>query len=320
MSAAPAISPASLALIEALNERGWDNQFVAALMRVGYRHRTEPLTPATALPVYLDAAMGSTCIPSSAYFAEPERLPHLADSLAHVAEGRTPVLFLSAGQQEALEYSDPPDREMAMSTPNAFENGAFVVLARPFQLGTTGAALYAVDFSVDMLSALMVFGYLPEPGDDGTLHVVAGVALDNDQFEDEDPRDDLRATFRALLSIGYASRMFGLTETPPAMTRAQHRQAARDARRDDPQLKAKIAVRYLRDPHATIKTTFVTATGNHVRPHWRRGHYRRVWMGSTATNDRRTEVRFISPVLVNSHLGRPAPSVYAWGPLPKGQQ
>jgi hypothetical protein len=51
-----------------------------------------------------------------------------------------------------------------------------------------------------------------------------------------------------------------------------------------------------------------------VRPHWRRGHIRRVWMEG---GRERYEVRWIRPVIVNRHLGPPASThIHTIAPAP----
>lgn len=45
-----------------------------------------------------------------------------------------------------------------------------------------------------------------------------------------------------------------------------------------------------------------TLTDRTVRPHWRRGHIRRVWMDG---GRERYEIRWIRPVIVNRHVGEP---------------
>lgn len=52
-----------------------------------------------------------------------------------------------------------------------------------------------------------------------------------------------------------------------------------------------------------------------VRPHWRRGHIRRVWMECGREH---YEVRWIRPVIVNSHLGPPIGThIHTIASLPK---
>jgi hypothetical protein len=219
-----------------------------------------------------------------------------------------------------------------------FPEGTLVVLPKSIDFtreGEVSNPVHAVMYPSDMTGCSMMstwgmgveihpflFPYVAFDDVTDKLGWVNGLNLSNEALNRRGEDDEaMRTALEAMLafrSIGMAARMFGLTETEPMALRprnnAERKQRLRDAARSG-KAPDTLKVRYLRDPHGEIAVDrrVSNETGRHVRPHWRRGHFRNVRYGKMDLEERPTRARYIPPVLINSHLGTPQRSMYQWG-------
>jgi hypothetical protein len=242
----------------------------------------------------------------------------LGTTCSGVAGGRIPVILLNETEAFAFAGSDAPDVETLIEALAVFPEGATVVLCeRPWPWACdndpgvplwTGGGIVASNADGRPIVSAIIYrkheggGWMPSvtpwvkwevwsgTNAEETLEVVSGVAA------------------RVAASAVAMAATLGTTEAaPPRMSRAEARRAERRARRPA----SAVSVRRLIGK-VSVRRQVHTESGRRVAPHWRRGHWRRVWVGSVTDPERHQEPRFVPPVLVNEDLvvGGLRPVVY----------
>lgn len=228
--------------------------------------------------------------------------------------GETSVVWLSAGQAEALSLTDFTDTDLidaGVDADGTFGDRAFIVLERPLPLSWRDEF---VDPNGEPYRIVLHAGYRytidGEPQwlelisftDTDVMFWTLPTTADTAATVTEAPgRGMLEAIWRGIRFFGTTWDAAGVDMEP--VDRAEARRQEREAAKRPRSTKAGERVIYLNDrAQARPRRQDSTGSDRRNRPHWRRGHVRWVRYGPANITDRPVRAAYVAPTLVNADL------------------